>query len=191
MDLSLDLNRRYTYADYLTWLDDIRRELFDGFIRLMAAPQDVHVEVSGNVYGNLWTLLSKNKGTCKVRSAPFDVRLPENGEKDNDKVFTVVQPDVCVICDTTKLDKNGCIGAPDLIVEVLSPSTSKKDWKEKFYLYEKHGVREYWIVHPVDKIITVFLLKPDGKYDEGVLYESGQVPVTIFNVTLEISDIFT
>jgi len=115
--LNLDLNKRYTYADYITWLDDKRRELIDGFVSLMTpAPALKHQAISGKLYlsfGNY--LIRKN---CKIFHAPFDVRLPNNDDKDDDKVYTVVQPDITVICDKQKLDKRGCIGAPDLIVEI-------------------------------------------------------------------------
>ena len=128
MELSLDLSKRYTYADYLTWLDDKRRELFDGFIKMMSpAPRRIHAEIGFNISWHLGAILKKNRGKCKVFVAPFDVRLPKNGETTDDKIYTVVQPDICVVCDMSKLDKRGCCGAPDLIVEVLSPSTLKRD----------------------------------------------------------------
>jgi len=193
MELTLDLNRRYTYADYLTWLDDKARELIDGFIKMMSpAPRRVHADVSYNISGHLWAVLKKNKGKCKVYAAPFDVRFPKNGETADDRIDTVVQPDICVVCDLSKLDERGCCGAPDMIVEILSPSTAKKDMTEKFNLYEEHGVKEYWIVHPEARTINTFLLQADGKYDEGKLYEfKGKVPVYVFdNYLLDLEDIF-
>jgi len=192
MELVLDMKKRYTYADYLTWMDDVRRELIEGFVMLMPAPRDIHVEVCYNISWHLGTIIKKNNGRCKVRPAPFDVRFPKNGETANDKIYTVVQPDISVICDLTKLDEDGCLGAPDMIVEVLSPSTAKKDWNEKFVLYEEHGVKEYWIVHPKDKAITVFLLQDNAKYDAGTLYErKAAIPVHIFDgYLIDLSDIF-
>jgi len=193
MELSLDLNKRYTYADYLTWLDDKRRELINGFIHLMSpAPRLKHVKVSTNIVWCLKTIVKKNKGKCEIYPAPFDVRLPKNGEANNDKIYTVVQPDISVVCNLSKLDELGCCGAPDMIVEVLSPSTAKKDMTKKFDLYEEHGVKEYWIVHPNDKTINVFLLQQDGKYDEGTFYEfEGNVPVYVFdNYPIDLNDIF-
>jgi Uma2 family endonuclease len=193
MELSLDLNKRYTYADYLTWLDDKRRELIDGFIKMMSpAPRRIHAKVSSNIAGYLWTVLRKNRGKCEVYSAPFDVRFPKNGETSYDKIYTVVQPDICIVCDLSKLDERGCCGAPDMIIEILSPSTSKKDLNDKFALYEEHGVKEYWIVHPNDKAVNVFLLQENGKYDDGALYElEGKVPVHIFdNYLIDLDDIF-
>jgi len=193
MELSLDLNKRYTYADYLTWLDDKARELIHGFIKMMSpAPRLRHAEVSKNIYRYLDAIVIRNKGKCKVFYAPFDVRLPKNGETAYDKIDTVVQPDICVICDLSKLDEWGCCGAPDMIVEILSPSTTKKDVHEKFYLYEESGVKEYWIVHPKDKAINVYLLQENGKYDDGALYEfEGKVPVHVFdNYLIDLDDIF-
>jgi Uma2 family endonuclease len=191
MDVSLDLNKRYTYADYLTWLDDKRRELVDGFARLMSpAPKSIHQEICGNLFGELRNLIRKNKGACKIFPAPFDVRLPKNGEKEDGLIYTVVQPDICVICDLSKLDARGCLGAPDLIVEILSPSSAKYDLTVKFNLYEVSGVREYWIVYPFEAV-QVFLLQPDGKYDSGVFYERGKVPVHVFNnEAIDLTDIF-
>jgi Uma2 family endonuclease len=193
MELSLDLNKRYTYADYLTWLDDKRRELIDGFIKMMSpAPRRVHARASYRISLHLGLCLMKNKGKCEVYSAPFDVRFPKDGETAHDKIYTVVQPDICVVCDLSKLDELGCCGAPDMIVEILSPSTSKRDLNDKFNLYEEHGVKEYWIVHPKDKAINVFLLQEDGKYDAGALYElEGKVPIHIFNdYLIDLDDIF-
>jgi len=192
MELVLDLNKRYTYADYLTWIDDVRRELIEGFIKMLPAPRRIHAEVSYNISWYLGAILKKNNGKCKVFSAPFDVRLPKNGETDNDKIYTVVQPDICVVCDPSKLDDDGCIGAPDMIVEILSPSTGKKDLTEKFVLYEKSGVREYWIVYPKDEAVHVFLLQNDGKYDAGCVYEREvKIPVHVFDgYLLDLQDIF-
>ena len=190
--MELDLTRQYTYADYLTWIDDKSRELINGFIHMMSAPRDIHAKVSFNILGNLWAVLQENKGKCQVRSAPFDVRFPKNGETADDKIYTVVQPDICVICDLSKLDERGCCGAPDMIIEILSPSTSKKDQTKKFDLYEEHGVKEYWIVHPSDKTINVFILQGNGKYDDGTFYEfAGKVPIHTFNnYLIELKDIF-
>jgi Uma2 family endonuclease len=134
----------------------------------------------------------KNSGGCKVRPAPFDVRFPKNGETADKKIYTVVQPDISVICDLSKLDEAGCLGAPDMIVEVQSPSTAKRDWIEKFALYQEHGVREYWIVHPKDKSVHVFILQDNGQYDAGSFYErKGKVPVHVFDgYLIDLEDIF-
>ncbi len=193
MELSLDLKKRYTYADYLTWMDDVRRELINGFIKLMSpAPRMRHADVSYNISWYLGAIIKQNKEKCKIFNAPFDVRFPKQGETADDKIDTVVQPDICVVCDLSKLDDRGCCGAPDMIVEVLSPSTHKKDITEKFDLYEASGVKEYWIVHPYEKVVQVFLLQENGKYDEGTTYEwGGNIPVYIFNNHLvAFEDIF-
>jgi Uma2 family endonuclease len=122
----------------------------------------------------------------------MDVRLPENGETADDKITTVVCPDIIVVCDESKLsDDRCCTGAPDLVVEIASPSTSHYDMHRKYELYERHGVLEYWIVEPVEHWIRVFTRGVDGKYGDGVLYEAGTVPVGILGGELiELSDIF-
>ncbi|MDR3189251.1 MAG: Uma2 family endonuclease, partial [Prevotellaceae bacterium] len=102
-----------------------------------------------------------------------------NGEKEDDKIDTVVQPDLCIVCDLSKIDRRGCLGAPDFIAEVQSLSTGKYDLNEKFTLYEASGVREYWVVVPSEGV-QVFLLQPDGKYDAGTAYEAGKIPIHIF-----------
>jgi len=190
--LDLDESKRYTYADYLTWLDDKRRELINGFIHLMSAPVRIHAQISRELSILIGTFIKKRKGKCQIYYAPFDVRLPLHGSKEDDKVYDVVQPDICVICDLSKLDDKGCIGAPDLIVEVLSPSTLKYDWNYKFNLYEVAGVREYWIVDPKAKMVNVFLLQPDGKYDLGTVYECNQkAPVRIFDgLEIDLNELF-
>ena len=193
MELTLDLNKHYTYADYLTWIDDKRRELINGIIKMMSpAPRPIHAEININIAFELKSAIKRNKGKCKIYHAPFDVRFPRNGETANDKVDTVVQPDICIVCDLSKIDKRGCCGAPDMIVEVLSFSTAKKDMTEKFSLYEEFGVKEYWIVNPEEETILSFILQEDGKYDAGTIYEfEGKIPVYIFdNYQIDLNDIF-
>ena len=190
--LDLDVYKRYTYADYLTWMDDKRRELIDGFFHLMSAPKRRHAFTSLNLGMLIGDFIKKNKGKCRIYLAPFDVRLPLYESIDNDKVYDVFQPDISVICDLSKLDENGCIGAPDLVVEITSPSTKVYDWNRKFVRYEKAGVREYWIVDPQAKTTNVFILQPDGAYDEGTEYDSNQkAPVFIFEgLEIDLSEIF-
>ena len=125
-----------------------------------------------------YTFVGYLKGKrCEVFNAPFEVRLPAPGESDL-TASTVVQPDLVVVCDPAKLDEQGCKGAPDLVVEILSPATAAKDLKEKFVLYERVGVEEYWIVHPVEKAVTVYRRGPEGLYGRPSVYTAGdRVPV--------------
>ncbi len=192
MELVLDLKKRYTYADYLTWADEKIRELIDGFIKIMSpSPSTKHQVVTGNLFANFHRFIKKNKGKCKVFASPFDVRLPKNGEKADGQIYNVVQPDICVVCDPSKIDKRGCLGAPDLVIEVQSFSSARYDLTEKFDLYEASGVREYWVVFPYEEGVMVFILQPDGKYDQGTKYESGKVPVHIFgDYEIDFTDIF-
>ena len=191
MELQLDLTKRYTFADYLTWAEDFACELIDGFVHIMSPkPRLVHQEIGGNLYFIFKKNIKKRRGQCRVYYE-IDVRFP-NDSIDDDKIFTVVSPDIVVICDKNKLDKNGngCIGAPDLIVEIQSFGTTKYDLTEKYNLYESNGVREYWVVYPNDKGIDVFVLQDNGKY-KGTKYESGKIPVSIFeNYYIEFDDIF-
>ncbi len=188
--LNIDLNKRYTFANYLTWFDDKRRELIDGFVKLMSpAPLSVHQAVSANLFGLIWNYLREKK--CKVNHPPFDVRLPTNNEKVDDEIETVVQPDLCIICDISKIDRRGCLGTPDFIIEILSDN-SKHDVDTKFKLYEKHGVREYWIVHPVEQTVNVFVLDENGKYQFGGLYaQDAKVKVNIFDdFYIDLAEVF-
>jgi len=190
--LVLDLKKRYTYADYISWADDIRRELIDGFIKLMAGTSWKHGDVSGNISWDLRAYLKKNKCGCKVYTAPIDVLLPKNGETDDNKIYDVVQPDIFVVCGEWKGNDNAYLGAPDMIVEILSTSNRKRDLVEKFLLYQKSGVREYWIADPEVKTVTAYIMQQDGEYDDGKLYKTGEkVPVYIFNGhQIDLNDIF-
>jgi len=191
MEVSLDMNKRYTYADCLSWPESYRCEIINGVARKLPPVYTAHARVCADLMFVLSTFIKENNCKCAIFSGIFDVRLPKNGEIAYDKIDTVVQPDICVICDKSKLDERGCCGAPDMIVEILSPATIKNDCIRKFLLYEEHGVREYWMVYPNDKAITVFLLQKNGKY-EGKLYEfNGKVPVHVFdNYLIDLDDIF-
>jgi Uma2 family endonuclease len=134
----LDPQLKYTYADYLLWQFQDRVELIKGYIRQMTAPSVRHQRISGRIYGSLWAFL-KNK-RCDVFAAPFDVRLPLPIHlQKGDKIDTVVQPDICIICDRSKLDDKGCIGAPELIVEILSPGNSRKEMRENMTFIKRPG----------------------------------------------------
>jgi len=164
-------DKKYTYKDYCSWPEDERWELIDGVAYNMSpAPTSRHQEISGELYFRIKRFL-KNK--CRIFSAPFDVFLPIFPIESEKTIDTVVQPDISVICDSSKIIEKGCMGAPDLIVEILSPSTSKRDLNEKFGLYERVGVKEYWVVDPGNKYIRIFHLisegENSGKYDDGTL----------------------
>jgi Uma2 family endonuclease len=177
---------RFTYADYLTWPDDERWELIDGEAYAMSpGPNRLHQELSGALFNLLYNHLKGKE--CKVYSAPFDVRLPDRAEQSDDEIETVVQPDIVVVCDREKLDDRGCIGAPDLVVEILSPSTSKKDMQDKLFLYQRVGVREYWLVHPSDKTILVFQLNNQREYGRARMFASEDVFTVEMLGNLEIS----
>lgn len=160
----------YTYGDYLQWPEDERVELIDGIPFLMApAPSRRHQELIVNLLLQIGNQLEARP--CKVYTAPFDVRLPSGQENDED-IRTVVQPDIVVVCDRSKLDERGCKGSPDWIIEVLSPGTASRDYVTKLALYEKNGVKEYWIVHPLDRIVMVFRLNEEGKYSQVEFFPS-------------------
>ncbi len=151
----------YTYADYCSWPDDTRYELIDGMAYAMApAPTRTHQNLVGELFTQVKTALRGKP--CQPFVAPFDVRLPHADESD-DKVDTVVQPDVLIVCDPAKLDERGVRGAPDWVAEVLSPSSAKHDLIVKLALYERAGVREYWLLHPTDRLVTVYRLA-NGQY---------------------------
>jgi Uma2 family endonuclease len=183
----------YTYADYMTWTVPDMMELIRGKIYKMSpAPRAVHQVVTGEVYRQIANYLKRKK--CQVFIAPFDVRLPASPKKKTDKdITTVVQPDVCVVCDPSKIDERGCLGAPDWIIEVLSPRTSAKDLSIKFEVYEEAGVGEYWVVHPTEQTLIVYKLNESGKY-EGALkpyIRTDQVrPITLPDLTIHLEEIF-
>jgi Uma2 family endonuclease len=171
MTLPLHDVRRHTYGEYLTWPEGERYELIDGVGYAMApAPSRGHQRLVGELYRQIADALEG--GPCEVNVAPFDVRLPEKDEADeaDEAIATVVQPDIAVVCDPAKLDERGCRGAPDWIVEVLSPSSAGHDQIRKLALYERQGVREYWLAHPGDRIVTVYQLE-NGAYGRPVVTE--------------------
>jgi len=185
----LDTNKSYTYANYLTWRFQERIELIKGkLFKMSPAPARKHQKASGYLFRQFSNYLYKGK--CEVYSAPFDVRFPKG--EDDDQTFTVVQPDICVICDISKLDDRGCVGAPDLIIEILSPSTAEKDAKIKFQLYQEQGIKEYWMVYPDTHLVDVFILDKDGKYQfEGKYTHSDKIKVGIFeDLEIILEDVF-
>lgn len=179
MGLALKDTHYYCYGDYLNWSDDRRYELIDGVAYFMApAPDLPHQDIAGEVFRQLANALIGKP--CRAFIAPVDVRLPKHDEAD-ERIDTVVQPDVLVVCDANKLDRRGVRGAPDWILEVLSPSTAGHDQIKKRLLYERCGVKEYWLVHPVDKVLTVYRLE-NQEYGKPELYElQGSTPIAVLD----------
>jgi Uma2 family endonuclease len=174
MQLSdLDLNKTYTYADYLQWTFEERLELIKGKIfKMTPAPAPMHQKISWNISGELYNYL-KGK-TCQAFSAPFDVRLPQiNPSSFNKEIYTVVQPDISVVRDAEKIDSKGCTGAPDIVIEILSPGNNKKELRNKYEVYEESGVKEYWIVSPQDKTFLQYTLTDAGRYQASRLMTIG------------------
>lgn len=151
---------RYTFADVLTWPGDERAELIDGEVVMMAPPTTTHQLISGEIFRQLANYLEGKK--CRAIPAPFAVRLFEKDGEAPEDIGTVVEPDISIVCDTSKLDKHGCKGAPDMVVEILSPSTQRHDRLVKLSLYQRAGVREYWIVNPEDQTVQVMLMDGGG-----------------------------
>lgn len=176
----LDLDKKYSYADYLTWKFQERLEIIKGKIfKMSPAPSTFHQRISSNLIGILWSEFKNHP--CRLFSAPFDVRLLDKKKSTLDKdVFTVVQPDLCVICDEDKLDTRGAFGAPDLVIEILSPGNSNKEMKYKFDLYEEAGVLEYWIVNPENKTLFVYVLQEDKFIGLHPLIEEDKITSPLF-----------
>jgi Uma2 family endonuclease len=189
----LNLDQKYTYADYVKWTFDETVELIRGYIVKMPAPLTNHQTSSTN-----FTYLFKShlKGSrCQVFAAPFDVRLPKplSQRKSDTDIETVVQPDICIVCDLSKIDRRGCVGAPDLIVEILSKGTVKTDVKDKYEVYEESGVKEYWLVSIPERVVNVFRLNEQGKYipDMRPYISTESIRVGIFNdFSILVDDIF-
>ncbi|NDY96353.1 Uma2 family endonuclease [Wenzhouxiangella limi] len=187
-------DRRYTYGDYRTWPEDVRYELIDGTAWLMSpAPGRLHQEMVGEIFRQAANALTDMP--CRAYVAPFDVRLPKGNEIDDD-IDTVVQPDVLVVRDRDKLDEAGLRGAPDWVVEVLSPSTAAHDQTRKLAVYERSGVAEVWLVHPTDRMLTRYRLanggygRPEIQELEGVsaVAELPEIAIDWDRVTARLED---
>jgi Uma2 family endonuclease len=173
------LDRRYTYADYRAWPDDERWELIDGVAWNMSpAPSTRHQEILGELYLQVAPSL---KGTpCRVFLAPFDVLLPETSIQRENDVPNVVQPDLTVVSETSRITERGCFGAPDWVVEILSPWTLKKDLDAKFALNERSGIREYWVIDPGSRTVHVYRREASGRYGDPLILEGdAQVPCPV------------
>jgi len=168
MGLALRDQERHTYGDYLTWTDETRYELIEGAAYAMTpAPTVLHQEILGALYRQVADALEDSP--YHVLAGPVDVLLPKAEESD-EVVDTVVQPDLLVVCDPSKVGEKRVRGTPDWVVEVLSPSTAGHDHLRKRQIYERHGVREYWLVHPVDRVLLVYRLDK-GVYGKPIAAE--------------------
>ena len=189
MGLALKDTEYHNYADYLQWSDN-NYELIDGEAYFMApAPNLAHQEVAGEIYFQLRSALAGKK--CRTFIAPIDVRLAKQNEVD-EQIDTVVQPDVLVVCDNNKLDRRGVRGAPDWVLEVLSPATASHDQIKKRDLYERHGVREYWLVHPTDRVLTIYLLQGKEFTKPRIVELAGETAITVLdNIVIQWDDLLT
>ncbi|MGE5604170.1 MAG: Uma2 family endonuclease [Bacteroidota bacterium] len=181
----------YTYGDYTKWPDEERWELIDGVpYNMSPAPSRIHQKILGELYKQIAVYLTGK--VCEVYIAPFDVRLPK-GEESDDRIDTVVQPDLVVVCDREKLDERGCKGAPDLVVEVLSPGTAGKDMKIKLALYERVGVKEYWLVDPSNKTVQVYQLETSSRYCRPSIYsDTDRIRVGLFpDLEIDLTSVFS
>jgi len=184
----LDPTKLYSFSDYLNWAFQERVELIRGrLVAMSPAPGKEHQLIAGNLGGLLWTYFRKKD--CQYFPAPFDVRLPV--PKD-DKTYTVVQPDLCVVCDAEKLDDRGCHGAPDLVVEILSPGNSKMEMTDKFDVYQESGVREYWLIDPLQRIILSYIRNDQGKFiGQRPLSDEDSIQSHIFpDLVIPLSEVF-
>jgi len=181
--------RHYRYADYLGWPDDVRYELIDGVAWLMApAPTRRHQELVGELFFQVREALEGRP--CRAYVAPFDVRLPRGDEADAD-IDTVVQPDVLVVCDPAKLDERGLRGAPDWVIEVLSPATAGHDQTRKLAAYERAGVPEVWLVHPSDRVLTIYR-REGHRYGRPLIQEfEGVTPSLLDGVAIDWQRVLT
>lgn len=187
-----DPSLSYTYADYLKWKFEEQVELIRGKIfKMSPGPASKHQQISISLCSEIYNFLRKKP--CKVFAAPFDVRLPVKNKKKDNEITTVIQPDICVICDETKIDDRGCIGAPDLIIEILSPGNTHKEVKLKHEIYEEAQVKEYWVVYPSEENIAVFILNENGKYNGAKIYAGNDriKSAVVKGLIIKLDDIFT
>ncbi|MDB5969602.1 MAG: hypothetical protein JWQ90_2052 [Hydrocarboniphaga sp.] len=181
---------RYTYADYRTWPDEVRGELIDGvFYDMSPAPALRHQSVAGAIFSQ-WHRALRGK-PCRPYIAPVDVLLPRAGQHD-DQTGDVVQPDIFIVCDKSKLDGRFVRGTPDVVVEVLSTSTARKDQTRKLALYESSGVREYWLLHPEDRVLTIYTQDSEAHYGRPqVLAAEGIVQLlTMQDLSVDFEEVF-
>ncbi len=179
----------YTYADYLKFDMDYMVEVIRGkLFKMSPAPGSTHQEILGKLHVDIAVFLAGKD--CKVFLAPYDVILPVN-KIGYSKSQTVVQPDICVICDKSKIREKGCFGPPDWIIEIISPHTSKKDLQDKYNVYEEAGVKEYWIVMPKSQVVEVYTLG-NNRYQRlgAYVFEDTVSPVTLPGLEISLPEIF-
>jgi len=183
--------RQYTYADYLTYPEGERWEIIDGVSYLQAAPSPIHQGILMELSKQIAVYLTGKP--CRIYPAPFCVRLPLGDEQNTREVKNVVEPDISIICDKSKIDDKGCNGAPDMVIEIISPSSIKTDRVVKFNLYEKAGIKEYWIVEPDQKLVSVFQLQKNGRFSRPEMYtDEDIIEVSLFpDLAIELEAVFT
>ncbi|WHH60594.1 Uma2 family endonuclease [Petroclostridium sp. X23] len=181
--------RKYTYTDYLTWPEDESCEIIDGVPYMQAAPSWQHQSITGELYRQISNYFVNKP--CRAFAAPFDLCLAEYNETD-DEISNVVQPDVVVVCDESKLRKTGYFGVPTLIIETTSPATSRRDRVSKFNMYEKAGVKEYWIVDPEGKFVNVFILQQNKRYGRPETYtDENKMQIATFpDLIIDLNTVF-
>jgi Uma2 family endonuclease len=182
--------KKYTYADYLTWPEGERWEIIDGVPYMQAAPTWQHQAISVELTSQFNTYL-KGK-PCRVFAAPFDLCIPDYNENDEEISNIISQPDIVVVCDESKLRKTGYFGIPSLVIEISSPSTTRIDKVLKFNKFEKAGVKEYWIVEPEGKFISVFTLQENKRYGRPEIYtDENKIQVSGFpDLVIDLSTVF-
>lgn len=184
-------NGTFTYADYKTWPDNERWELINGeAFDMSPAPKRKHQKVSIALSTQIFVSLEGK--SCEVYSAPMDVKLSAIPGEDENDIDIVVQPDILVVCKPDKLDEDGCNGAPDWVIEILSPSTSYKDENEKLLLYEKYGVKEYWIIQPGAKMVFIYILDKDGTYKKPEVAKKDEIisSYAVPEVEIDLNKVF-
>jgi Uma2 family endonuclease len=182
-DPALDLSDSWTYRELKERPEEERWELIDGEAYLMSSPTVKHQDVLIALTVALHSLLRNH--ACKLLIAPLDILFPAAPGQDEDEVDTVLQPDLAVVCDPSKVCERHVRGAPDLVVEILSRTTTKRDLRDKFAVYERHGVREYWIVDPEKAWLTRFVRTAEGRFDPGETRVKGMKGDALASVVVE------
>lgn len=180
-----------TFADYLSFPEGERWEIINGAPYMQAAPAPIHQEILMELSKQIAVYLTGKP--CRIYPAPFCVRLPKGYEKNEREVKNVVEPDISIICDKSKIDDKGCNGAPDMVIEIISPSSIKTDRVTKFNLYEQAGVQEYWIVEPEQRLVSVFQLQKNGRFSRPEMYaDEDSIKVALFpDLEIDMGAVFS